>query len=203
MRNTIYSLCMVLALMLFVSSNAYADESATDFVRTKSDEIVRVINTAKNKESRLDKLQKALQSTLDYDLLAQRTLAMHWANLSETQKNDFTDALRELLETSYVTKLGNKTVDPGSYAVRFTDERERRGRYTVSGVVTVEKDTHYIDLRLQKTDEIWKVYDVITDDVSLQESYAESFDEIIRDKGFDELMKRIKDKTKELKDSTK
>lgn len=203
MRTTFYRLCMFLALTLFVSTNAYAEDSATDFVRTKSDEIVRVINTSKNKETRLDKLQKALQSTLDYDLLAQRTLAMHWANLSADQQKEFTEGLRDLLETSYVTKLGNKTVDPGSYAVRFTDERERRGRYTVSGVVTVEKATHYIDLRLQKTDEVWKVYDVITDDVSLQESYAESFDEIIRDKGFDELMKRIKDKTKELKDSTK
>lgn len=203
MRNTLSKTFLFLILSFLVATTAYANESATDFVRSKSDEIVRVINTSKDKETRLSKLQTALQSTLDYDLLAQRTLSIHWATLSEKQQTDFIAALRGLLETSYVTKLGNKTVDPGSYSVQFIDERERRGRFTVETVVKVEKDTHNVDLRLQHTDGIWKIYDVVTDDVSLEESYAESFDEIIRTKGFNELMKRIQNKTKELKESSK
>lgn len=203
MRSYITKIFFTLILAFLVVTPAYANDSATDFVRSKTDEIVRVINTSKDKNARLKKLKTALQSTLDYDLLAQRTLARHWENLNAKQQNDFTEALRDLLETSYVTKLGNKTVEPGSYSVQFLNERERRGRYTVETVVKVEKDAHNIDLRLQNTDGVWKIYDVITDDVSLEESYAESFDEIIRDKGFNELMKRIKDKTDELKKSGK
>lgn len=197
--SKLHRFILLIALMLGVSSTAFAEETATDFVRAKSDEIIRIVNTSKDKTTRLEKLNVAVKSVLDYDLLAQRTLAMHWETLNDTQRNEFTVALKELLETSYVKNLGDKTVDPGSYAVQFTDERERRGRYTVSGIVKVEDTTRYIDLRLQKSDVGWRVYDVVTDDVSLQESYAESFDEIIRDKGFDELLKRIRENTDKLK----
>lgn len=199
MRINPFKILLAIAMMFIVSTTAYAKESATDFVRSKSDEIVRVINTSKDKDVRLTKLRTSLQNTLDYELLAQRTLAMHWGNLSAKQQTDFTAALKDLLETSYVSKLGDRTVDPGSYSVQFLDERERRGRYTVETVVKAEKSTYNVDLRLQKSDGTWKIYDVITDDVSLEESYAESFDEIIRTKGFDELMKRLQNKTKELK----
>lgn len=199
MRINPFKILLAIAMVFIVSTTAYAKESATDFVRSKSDEIVRVINTSKDKDVRLTKLRTSLQNTLDYELLAQRTLAMHWGNLSAKQQTDFTAALKDLLETSYVSKLGDRTVDPGSYSVQFLDERERRGRYTVETVVKAEKSTYNVDLRLQKSDGTWKVYDVITDDVSLEESYAESFDEIIRTKGFDELMKRLQNKTKELK----
>lgn len=201
--SRLHRFILLIALMLGFSSTALADETATDFVRAKSDEIIRIVNTSKDKATRLEKLNVAVQSVLDYDLLAQRTLAMHWGTLNEIQRKEFTAALKDLLETSYVKNLGDKTLEPGSYAVQFTDERERRGRYTVSGIVKVERDTHYIDLRLQKSDTGWRVYDIVTDDVSLQESYAESFDEIIRDKGFDELLKRIRDNTEKLREKTK
>lgn len=199
MRINPLRIVLVLTILFLVSTTAYAKDSATDFVRTKSDEIVRVINTSKDKDARLTQLRSTLQNTLDYELLAQRTLAMHWSDLSEKQQSDFTAALKDLLETSYVSKLGDRTVDPGSYSVQFLDERERRGRYTVETVVKAENSTYNVDLRLQKSGSTWKIYDVITDDVSLEESYAESFDEIIRSKGFSELMKRIQTKTNELK----
>lgn len=200
--SRLHRFILLIALTFGFSTTALAEQSATDFVRAKSDEIVRIVNTSKDKTSRLEKLNVAVQSVLDYDVLARRTLAMHWKTLSATQRTEFTAALKELLETSYVKNLGDKTVEPGSYAVQFTDERERRGRYTVSGIVKSEGQTYYIDLRLQKSDVGWRVYDVVTDDVSLQESYAESFDEIIRDKGFDELLKRIRDNTEKLKEET-
>src|SRR5690625_1382104 len=105
MRSYITTIFFTLILAFLVVTPAYANDSATDFVRSKTDEIVRVINTSKDKNARLKKLKTALQSTLDYDLLAQRTLARHWENLNAKQQNDFTEALRDLLETSYVTKL--------------------------------------------------------------------------------------------------
>jgi len=188
------------ALMLGLSVDALAQSTATDFVREKSDEVIRVVNTSPNKDARLTGLKNAVGTTINFELLSQRTLGRHWATLSEGQQTEFVQALQELIETNYSQRLGNETIEPGSYTVQFTDERERRGRYTVAGVVSSRGDTYFVEVRLQKgaADE-WQIYDVVTDDISLQEAYAESFDEIIRTKGFDELLRRIRQNTADMK----
>lgn len=188
------------ALMLGLSVDALAQSTATDFVREKSDEVIRVVNTSPNKDARLTGLKNAVGTTINFELLSQRTLGRHWATLSKGQQTEFVQALQELIETNYSQRLGNETIEPGSYTVQFTDERERRGRYTVAGVVSSRGDTYFVEVRLQKgaADE-WQIYDVVTDDISLQEAYAESFDEIIRTKGFDELLRRIRQNTADMK----
>lgn len=192
------------ALSFGLMVSAHAQTSATDFVRSKSDEIVRVVNTAPDRDARIVGLRQAVRTTLDFRLLAERTLSRHWAGLSPADQTRFVDALQKLIETSYSSKLGNETLAPGSYTVNFTDEKERRGRYTVSATVTARGETHNVDVRLQQSSAgAWQVYDVITDDISLQESYAESFDEIIRSKGFPELMRRLEQRTAEMEASAK
>ena len=188
------------ALMLGLSVDSLAQSTATDFVREKSDEVIRVVNTSPNKDARLTGLKNAVGTTINFELLSQRTLGRHWATLSKGQQTEFVQALQELIETNYSQRLGNETIEPGSYTVQFTDERERRGRYTVAGVVSSRGDTYFVEVRLQKgaADE-WQIYDVVTDDISLQEAYAESFDEVIRTQGFDELLRRIRQNTADMK----
>ena len=201
MRRTFKWTILTLMLSAGFATSALAQGTATDFVRAKSDDIIRVVNTSANKDTRLAGLRAAVSSTIHFELLAQRTLNRHWDGLSAAQRTDFTATLKELIETSYSTRLGDKMLDPGSYTVQFTDERERRGRTTVSAIVSVDARRHYVDVRLQQSDAgEWQVYDVVTDDISLQESYAESFDEIIRSKGFDDLMRRLRTSIDEMKD---
>lgn len=200
MRRTFMWSILTLILSAALATSALAQGTATDFVRAKSDDIIRVVNTSADKDARLAGLRTAVASTINFDLLAQRTLSRHWDGLSASQRTTFTATLQELIETSYSTRLGDKMLDPGSYTVQFTDERERRGRTTVSSIVSVDARRHYVDVRLQQSDAgEWQIYDVVTDDISLQESYAESFDEIIRSKGFDELMRRLRTSIDEMK----
>lgn len=200
MRRTFMWSTLTLMLSVAFATSALAQGTATDFVRAKSDDIIRVVNTSADKDARLAGLRTAVASTIHFELLAQRTLSRHWDDLSATQRATFTATLQELIETSYSTRLGDKMLAPGSYTVQFTDERERRGRTAVSAIVSVDARRHYVDVRLQQSDAgEWQVYDVVTDDISLQESYAESFDEIIRSKGFDELMRRLRASIEDMK----
>ena len=53
--------------------------------------------------------------------------------------------------------------------------------------------TYHVLVRLQRsTAGEWQLYDVVTDDISLTEVYAESFDTIMRRHGYDELLRRLK-----------
>lgn len=200
-RNRLGLIASALLFILFPLS-AFAQQSATDFVRQQSDEIIRIINTAEDRDERVASLQQAVGTFIDFPMLAQRSLALHWDDRTAEEQAQFTALLQELIETSYATRLGDERVEPGSYTVVFEDERERRGRYTVEGRVSVETNEYFVAVRLIQQEGSWRVYDVVTDDVSLLESYAESFDEIIRQDGWDALLERMQEKIDELNEGT-
>lgn len=187
---------MTFALVLGVAVGAQAQSTATDFVRQKSDEIIRVINTAPNRTARLTQLRSTVRTTLDFGLLAERSLGEHWTSLTPVQKTEFTNTLRDVIEQSYSEKLGDQRLEPGSYSVVFVGEAERRGRHTVEGQVKSGGKDYHVLVRLQRSAAgDWQLYDIVTDDISLTEVYAESFDTIIRRHGYDELLRRLKSRS--------
>ena len=108
--------------------------------------------------------------------------------------------LRDLIETSYSKRLGGGSVESDSYSLTYTGERERRGRVTVSATLTAQGETYLLDVKMMPGDSgQWLVYDIITDDVSLEESYYESFTNIIADDGWEGLLQRMRDRLAELR----
>ena len=69
----------------------------------------------------------------------------------------------------------------------------------VPAAMRTEPAAHDVELKLQRTGAGWMVLDIVTDEVSLSESYAESFDRIIKRDGWPALMTRMKDKLAKLR----
>ena len=178
--------------------------SATDFVRGKSDLILTIVNQAAADDVALaqkrEELRAAIRDFLSYDVLSRRTLGDHWDQRTPTEQQEFVGLLRDLIETSYSRKLGTGTVEQEQYLVDYVGERSRRDRTTVEATVTVEGEEHYLEIKLQAVDGNWIVYDLVTDDVSLEESYAESFESIISDDGWDGLLNRMRERLEELRE---
>lgn len=176
--------------------------TATDFVRAKADELVGIINRTPSNDAeraqRTTDLRTSIREFLDFGVLAERTLGPHWETRTPEQRTEFVDALRDLVETSYSHRLGDQTVDQSGYTVTYTDERERNGRYRVEGTVSWGDEEHFVEMKLMMRDGQFLIYDVVTDDVSLEESYAESFDNIITEHGWDELLRRIRERRDEI-----
>jgi phospholipid transport system substrate-binding protein len=181
------------------------DKPATAFVRAQAGDVVNIVNGVTNREERLEQLKAKMREIMDFRMLAERTLGPHWDDRTEDQRANFIGLMRELIETSYSRELGNEQLEDDAYRVQFIDERERRGNFTVDSIVEVRGDAKYVSVRMTRDDaQEWRVYDVVTDDVSLVESYAESFDEIINEHGWDELISRIQERIDEMneKDAT-
>lgn len=172
--------------------------TATEFVRAKADELVGIINRTPADDAartaRMSDLRTSIRQFLDFEVLAERTLGSHWDARTPEQRTEFVEALRDLVETSYSHRLGDQTVDQSGYTVTYTDERERNGRYRVEGTVAWGDNEHFVEMKLMMRDGQFLIYDVVTDDVSLEESYAESFDAIITEHGWDELLNRIRER---------
>jgi phospholipid transport system substrate-binding protein len=185
------------------AAEAFVMEGATQFVQTTSDAVLAVVNEAALQGAtaeRQERLRAVLRGFLSYDILAERTLGEHWETRTPEERSEFVALLRDLIETSYSRRLGRGSVEPNSYTVAYTGERERRGRVTVSATVTAQGTDYLLEVKLMPSDAgAWQVYDVITDDVSLEESYAESFANIISEDGWSGLLQRMRDRLEELR----
>jgi ABC-type transporter MlaC component len=137
-------------------------------------------------------LKAAANQLLDYDLLAQNTLRDHWASLTGVQRTEFSTLFRQRVEKKYLKGIRSnvgytvtylkETISGQTAVVTSQAKGMRKGRVAVTDLV----------YKMRRQGGRWIVYDVITDEVSLELNYRNSFNRIIKDKGFGELIVKLK-----------
>lgn len=144
-----------------------------------------------------DEIKAMAAGLLDYEELSKRSLAQHWDKLTAAQRKDFVSTLRELIERNYVKQLRTNL----DYQVLYKDEEVDGDSATVSTVVKVKskgRDTDAeIIYKMHKVGSEWRVWDVVTDEVSLVRNYRTQFSKIITQQSYDALIKKMKNKLAE------
>jgi phospholipid transport system substrate-binding protein len=134
-----------------------------------------------------------LDGMIGYDELARRSLATHWSDLSESQRKEFTDLLRRLVQRSYEKNLKNIL----AYKVDYLGEEPSSEGVIVhtraSSDQKPQEEPVTIDYRLLPGD-AWKVVDIITEGSSLLNNYKNQFHRVIQKDGYEALVKRMKDR---------
>lgn len=182
---------------VFLATNAFA--SATDDVRKTVDDVVRIVSDKemkKNDTKRRQALKKTISTIFDYNEMAKRSLGKHWGQRSAAEKKQFADLFASLLENSYAGKIESYNNEKIVYLKENVD-----GDYAEvkSKVVTAKRDEFTLDYRLFKQNGKWMAYDVVIEGVSLVSNYRTQFNKIITSQGYPELVKKLQNKTDELK----
>lgn len=186
-------------IVLLMAAVAFAGPP-TDFVKTKSKQLIEIVNQNPSK-ARTKALKKEARSLIDYEELAKRALGKHWEARSDQEKKDFVQLLESLVELNYADRFKQKSSD-ANYEVSYLKEKVRKNQAVVKTRVKYSQDQFTIDYKLMErksADGGFIIYDAVFDDVSLEESYGEAYVPIIEKEGWDALMKRMRDKLKELK----
>jgi phospholipid transport system substrate-binding protein len=136
---------------------------------------------------------KALAGTmLDYAELSKRSMADKWTTLTPQQRDQFVSSFRDLLEHKYVKQI-RTNID---YAMQYKSEEVAGDEATVSTIVKVKTKGKSTDAeivyKVHKVGGAWLVWDIITDDISMVSNYKSQFIKILNEKGYDELIKKIK-----------
>jgi phospholipid transport system substrate-binding protein len=192
---------MTLWLLPLVAQAAPAGPMAT--LKGKNGEVDKLLRVKVEKGSPEEKKQKddikALAGgLLDYDELGKRAMAQHWAKLTPAQQKEFVATLRELIERNYVKQLRSNL----DYQVAYKGEQLEGEEATVTTTVKVKTagkntDAEIVYKMRKLADGTWRVWDVITDEVSLVRNYRTQFNKIITEKSYDELIKKMKSKLNE------
>jgi phospholipid transport system substrate-binding protein len=150
----------------------------------------------KAKDVSADKIANTVESYVDFGELAKRALGKEWDKLSKAQQQDFAATMKGVLRASYA----QKAIGEGQADVKYGKETVEENEATVETTITVKKADYPVVYKLYRANAKapWRVYDVITDDVSLMETYRDQFRTQIAQKGFDGLLNTLKKKRDEL-----
>ncbi len=187
-----------LAVLLVLASTgiAFAGEP-TDFVKKNATEVSELLRQ-KDSEKRHEQFSAKLNKVVDFRELASRALGEHWEARTAEEQQTFLDLLREMLEANYRNKLEGNTLGE-DYQIEYLEEKTRKNLAIVKTRIKWDTGDETADYKLIKDDGDWVIYDTIIDDISLVETYRESYTQIIEDEGWDELIRRMRERAKELR----
>lgn len=154
----------------------------------------KVKETLAKKDTTVEQLATVVDGFVDFGELAKRALGKEWDKLTPGQRTEFSDTMKGLLRASYA----QKAIGQSDAEIRYGKESITGDEATVATMLVVKKDEFPVDYRLYKTSSGWRIYDVVTDEVSLVETYRGQFRKLIADKGFDGLLATLKAKRAQL-----
>lgn len=171
--------------------NAWAGPP-TDTVKAKQSELFKLLEAAKPDQK---KVSAIFDEMLDYNALAEASLGSEWASLSEPQRTEFRDLLKQLIGKAYEKNL-KKTL---SFNIEYLGESEAGAKTFVVKTKAVHKtdkreEPIEINFKLIDKGKGYRVSDIVTEGISLVDSYRAQFTKLIKKDGFAALTAKMKEK---------
>jgi len=191
-RLRVFVSLAAIAFATSVAPPAHAAESAQDFIQSRQSQVTQLVRQAAGAQ-RDKQVAAVLDGMIDYDELAKRSLAVHWSDLSDAQRKEFTDVLRNLVRRNYERNIKNIL----DYRVEYLGEEPGTGGVVVRSRASssnAREEPISIDYQLMKAGGGWRVVDVVTEGSSLVNNYRNQFHRVIQKDGYDVLVRRMKEK---------
>ena len=177
--------------VVVLSQAVTADDksAAEEFLKTNLESVFTVLQKKDlSPEARNSKVVEIVTPMFDFKLMAKLSLGKkYWPDLSEDQRERFTELFIERLRQSYLDKL-----------MTYTDEK-----VDYEPPVAVKNKVHVPTQLISKGQKIsmlyklypssnsWKIYDIEIQGVSIIRSYRSQFKEILQKGTFDDLLKKM------------
>ena len=190
---------MGLGILIFFLSTlpAYAG-TPLDTVQTNVNKVLDVLRDPKLKDEsakgiKKEKLEAIYERMFDEVELSMRTLGGNWIKLNPAQQQEFIQLYRRILEKAYIDKIlsyTNEKIDFSKESMLSNNQAEVQTK-----VITSSKEIPIFYKVIQK-DGIWKVYDVVVENVSLVQNYRSQFNSILAKNTPDQLLETLRKKVK-------
>jgi phospholipid transport system substrate-binding protein len=186
----------VFSLCFGFSSFASAGEPL-ELVRTAVEKAIKILKDPKlqsqdKKKERVDLLRETLNPIFDYEEMAKRALGPHWRRRTPAEQEEFVKLFRDFLERIYSDKID-----------LYGGEKVRFGREVLDGdfaqvesaIMKPKGEEIAVTYKLRQVNGQWKVYDAVVENISIVNNYRSQFDRIISSSSYEELVKRLQEKT--------
>lgn len=192
-RTGVFSGAIALVLLVFATF-ALAGET-TDQVKTELDHLTGIVKDPALQEKAKEEARKSMVKErivhwFDLQEMARRSLAGHWAKRSVEQRKDFVELFGDLFVESYtrlvVDHLGDQQV------IYLSEGADGPTAIVNTKFLSKRNEPTFVDFALLRRGNAWVPYDVVIDEVSIVGNYRTQFDKIIRDKSYEDLVKKMR-----------
>ena len=180
-------LCLLTALLLTAASPPLA------VVKAGNTEVQQL---SARRDATEAQLAAVVDRFVDFNELSRRSLGEAWNKLTPAQRKTFSSELRGLLRASYA----RKALAQGRTQILYGKEAITGDEALVGTTVVVNRDRSPVDYKLYRPGEggEWRIYDVVTDGVSLLEVYQEQLRKLLASKGLDGVVATLRAKRAQL-----
>ena len=185
-------------LMLFLAALPVYAGAPLDQIQTNVNKVLDVLRDPKlkaesAKKIKKEKLEAIYEQMFDEVELSRRALGGNWNKLNTTQQQEFIQLYRQVLEKAYIDKILSYTNEK----IVFPKENMLAGNQAEvqTKVITSSKEIPIFYRVIQKNG-LWKVYDVVIENVSLVQNYRSQFNDILAKNTPDQLLEILRKKVK-------
>ena len=181
--------------LLILCQSIMADNgpSAGELLKRNQDALFAVLQQADLTEAEKNKkIIEIVTPLFDFSLMAKLTLGRkYWPDLTEAQKERFTQLFIERLRTSY---LGRLTLYTDEKVVYEPPVEVQEKVHIPTNLISKDKKISIL-YKFYKSETDWKIYDLEIQGVSIISSYRSQFDQILQTGNFDDLLRKMEEKT--------
>jgi len=184
-------------MILLITTAVYAG-APLETVKVNANQVLDVLRDQKlkapsAKEMKKDKLRAIYVNMFDEVELSRRSLGNNWNKLNAAQRQEFVKLFEQVLEKAYADRILSYTNEK----IEFTKESMTSDNMAEvrTKVITVSKEIP-IFYRVILKDGVWKVYDVIIENVSLVQNYRTQFNDILTKNTPEQLLEILRKKVK-------
>jgi ABC-type transporter MlaC component len=187
-------LIILLSALFFIP--LFAAPTAKDSALTKYVEDLfsasKKINGAEMKQAR-----SQIENSLDWDKIAELCLgSARWKSTSAANRTEFKRLLKEVILKTAFSRLDKFWTPDLSY--EFQPIVWKGTNATVPVKFTVKGEPFVLEYFLQKKGANWIVYDVSYEDVRYSVNINEQIDSFLREKGFKDLLGKLRNRLQDL-----
>ena len=181
-----------------VTTSPQGAETPLEAVRETLTQVLRILddpslkNPAKHTQRR-HMLEEIAAGRFDYAEMSKRVLGSYWKPLTDTQRKEFVEVYKGFLSDRYAGKI--EDYSGRKQDVGYLTERIEGSYAEVRTELRSDKTTLPMDYRLVVKDGRWFAYDIIIDGVSLVSNYRSQFQKIIRERSYEELVNKLRERS--------
>jgi phospholipid transport system substrate-binding protein len=144
-------------------------------------------------KERRARLKKLINGVIDFRVMGQTALGPHWDTLGTDRRDQFVEVFQDVVRAQSMSDL-----DVYNSKVTYDQITVQGDSAYVRTMTEYEGTRTPVEYILKRRNDEWKAEDIIVDEVSTAEGYARSFQTVVRKRGFDALMKSLREKREEI-----
>ena len=187
-------------VLFFASAIAHANVPADVFVKGVADDVLTIVKKDKDiqngdQEKIFALAEEKIMPNFNFDHVCRLVLGKNFSKASKEQQDAFQREFRTLLIRTYASALSkyrNQTIEYKP----MRDIADDKQVTVKTQILQPGGQPIAVDYTLEQMGDVWKVYDITIEGVSLVTNYRGQFSNEIRQGGMDGLIQKLVEKNK-------